>query len=64
MFGHQVPDARAGFYRRPCIDDRIRVDPDAGLSRYVERKRYAGVASDVLEFDVVPQVGAHQIITV
>ena len=45
VFGHQVPDAGAGFYRRPCINDCIRVDPDPGLSRYVERKRDAGVAS-------------------
>ena len=64
MFGHQVPDARAGFYCRPSVDDRIRVDPDPGLSRSVERERDAGIASDVSEFDVVPHVGAHQIVTV
>lgn len=47
--GHQVPDATAVFYPRPCMNDCTRVDPDSGLSRHVEREHDAGVASDVPE---------------
>ena len=40
--GHQIPDARAGFYRGLGINDYIRVDPYSGLSRDVERDRERG----------------------